>query len=140
MTELERKALLGDREAQKQLTKSGILLPCPFCGGNAKRKIKITTDKKLITGDVYVNCEHCGFEYNPVIPVYSIEIALKVIVDMWNTRPAPPIGWCGECKHSSYYEEYGNRWCNLNLGSRIVRENDYCNHFEPKECEENAVD
>lgn len=57
----------------------------------------------------------------------------------WNDA-VKSIGRCGECKHSSYYEEYGNRWCNLNLGSRIVRENDYCNHFEPKEREENAVD
>lgn len=36
MTELERRALLGDQQAQKQLTESRILLPCN-CGGNAIR-------------------------------------------------------------------------------------------------------
>lgn len=34
MTDLERRALLGDQEAQKQLTESGTLLPCD-CGGKA---------------------------------------------------------------------------------------------------------
>lgn len=67
----------------------------------------------------------------PVVEQKPIEIHWEE----WNTRPAPPIGRCGECKHSSYDEEYGNRWCNLNLGSRIVRENDYCNNFKPKENE-----
>ena len=32
MTELERRALLGDQEAQKECTEQGIVLPCPFCG------------------------------------------------------------------------------------------------------------
>ena len=32
MTELERRALLGDKEAQKECTEKGIVLPCPFCG------------------------------------------------------------------------------------------------------------
>lgn len=32
MTELERKALLGDKGAQRECTEEGIVLPCPFCG------------------------------------------------------------------------------------------------------------
>ena len=27
------RALLGDREAAKRLTDAGVLVPCPFCGG-----------------------------------------------------------------------------------------------------------
>lgn len=34
MTDTE-KALLGDREASKRLTDAGVLLKCPFCGGEA---------------------------------------------------------------------------------------------------------
>lgn len=30
MTELERRALLGDREAQEECARKGILLQCPF--------------------------------------------------------------------------------------------------------------
>ena len=29
-----KRALLGDKEAAKRLTEAGVLLPCPFCGGN----------------------------------------------------------------------------------------------------------
>lgn len=32
MTDLERRALLGDRQAQDECTRRGIVLPCPFCG------------------------------------------------------------------------------------------------------------
>lgn len=32
MTELERKALMGDEQAQEECTRQGIVLPCPFCG------------------------------------------------------------------------------------------------------------
>ena len=31
MTDLVRRALLGDRGAQKECTAQGIALPCPFC-------------------------------------------------------------------------------------------------------------
>lgn len=30
--ELIRRALMGSREAQKECTRRGIVLPCPFCG------------------------------------------------------------------------------------------------------------
>ena len=32
----EKRALLGDHEAAKRLTDVGVLLPCPFCGGEAE--------------------------------------------------------------------------------------------------------
>ena len=38
MTDLVRRALLGDRESQEECTKQGIVLPCPFCGGEAELK------------------------------------------------------------------------------------------------------
>lgn len=38
MTDLERRALLGDRQAQEECTRHGIVLPCPFCGGDYEPK------------------------------------------------------------------------------------------------------
>lgn len=35
MTDLERRALLGDQQAQEECTRRGIVLACPFCGGSA---------------------------------------------------------------------------------------------------------
>lgn len=31
MKEIERRALMGDKEAQKECTEQGIILPCPWC-------------------------------------------------------------------------------------------------------------
>ena len=31
-----KRALLGDHEASKRLTDAGVLVPCPFCGGEAE--------------------------------------------------------------------------------------------------------
>lgn len=51
MTELERRALLGDRQAQEECTRLGIVLPCPFCGN-----IPITEDNRVF-------CGVCGLSY-----------------------------------------------------------------------------
>lgn len=77
MTELERKALLGDKEAQKECTEKGILLPCPFCSGYASIH---TTD---MISTIYAVCQKCRTR---TIGFYSHETAIKV----WNTRQAPP--------------------------------------------------
>lgn len=38
MTDLERRALLGDSEAQRECMEKGIVLPCWRCGGQAEAK------------------------------------------------------------------------------------------------------
>ena len=38
MTDLERRALLGDAEAQRECTEKGIVLGCWRCGGDAEVK------------------------------------------------------------------------------------------------------
>ena len=81
--ELKRRALLGDREAQQECTRSEIVLPCPKCG---KGKI-IYWDKKM----KWYSCWDCGLKSSPK---KSFEEALS----NWNTRPAPPVGRCRDCK------------------------------------------
>ena len=39
MTDLERRALLGDAEAQRECTENGIVLPCWRCGGGRSERI-----------------------------------------------------------------------------------------------------
>lgn len=135
MTELERRALLGDPEALRECTEKGIVLPCQFCGSKY-------TQVRYMGWENYPSPFEAGYR-GECTDCHALTGAYKTKEEAlvaWNTRPAPPIGRCGECKHSSCDEEYGNRWCNLNLGSRIVGENDYCGHFKQKEREENAVD
>ena len=51
MDSLVRKALLGDREAQRECTEKGIVLPCPLCGN----------ENNIISnwGMFRVWCPHC---------------------------------------------------------------------------------
>ena len=71
MTDDVRAALLGDHEAAKRLTEQGVLLRCPFCGGEA-RMIGVGKWR-------YATCTECG-----------VEGPIKMDVDearlSWNTR------------------------------------------------------
>ena len=120
--ELIRRALLGDREAQQECTRSEIVLPCPKCG---KGKI-IYWDKKM----KWYSCWDCGLKSSPK---KSFEEALS----NWNTRPAPPVGRCKDCRWYEYGKEYGKAWypyCkHLDGLANSVKTTDFCNYFEPKE-------
>lgn len=135
MDNLVRKALLGDREAQRECTEKGILLPCPLCGGKATMQQDITGRESY-----HVVCSNVKDMCNLIagLPMWSEseEDALKV----WNTRPAPPIGRCGECEHYNR----GRRYCELlsqdpeqGLGDYVeMRPNDFCSYFKPREEEQ----
>lgn len=119
MTELERRALLGDRQAQEECTRQGILLPCPFCGGKA-----------VVFYDS--NCELFGVRCrNPKCSGFDMKAdyntSRRAAVAGWNFRPEPPVGRCGECanQHSSEFCECRD-------------EEDFCSDFAPKEGEENG--
>ena len=123
MTELELRALLGDQQAQKQLTESRILLPCN-CGGNAIR----------LAPPMYysyrVACEVCRMNTGGYKTQEEADSA-------WNRRPAPPIGRCDDCNHR--YENEDNEY-ECEIHNICPDDNFYCKDFEPKEREENAVD
>ena len=73
MTDLERRALLGDRQAQEECTRNEIVLPCPHCRGNAKVSFKNARfigqnsrgDKKLVYR-VQVICNKCRSRGKPI--------------------------------------------------------------------------
>lgn len=134
MTGLERRALLGDRQAQEECTKQKITLPCPLCGEQAD--IVVQKDAGLII------CKRCKL-YKPfTIVLDGVNKARRA----WNTRAAPPIGRCGECKHSTnpaaltmIYGEPGTLTCHHGpCNRRNVNKNDFCSYFEPKGGEENG--
>ena len=108
MIELERRALLGDKQAQNQCTEKGILLPCPFC------------EKEPIAEDNRVFCGYCGLAYE--------ELDAGLSLRAWNTRPAPPIGRCRKCKRKTLRS--GRIFCEVN---GIMNEDDFCSYFESKE-------
>lgn len=136
MTNLERLALLGDKGAQKECTEKGILLPCPFCGGEAELNFPLDIQPVIDENGAYIDaditeipsyayCSACGASAD----TYEDE---ENAIKAWNTRQAPPIGRCEDCERR-YENEYGVYFC-----SHIEAEcgdNDYCSYFEPR-CEE----
>lgn len=172
MTDLERRALLGDRQAQEECTRRGIVLGCPHCRGNAKVSFKDTRfigqnirgDKKLVYR-VQVICNKCRSRGKPIfteplinpnpyitkwgncyhaeseVCVEETKRFLPYVLEAlaaWNTRPAPPIGRCGECAKSPNIgtKTKGMRWCR-NF-RKEVKPDGFCNYFEPREDNSNG--
>lgn len=120
MDSLVRKALLGDREAQRECTEKGIVLPCPFCGSDGS-KIKLNFD--FATSTAWTKCQVCGVTY--AIHTFGIEEEKDFyLINDWNTRPAPPVGRCGECKNWNGGDCYRQE---------LTKSDDFCSYFEPRE-------
>ena len=74
MSKDEKRALLGDHEAAKRLTEAGVLVPCPFCGGEAM--VEYDTIEPF---EYTVFCGDCG-----VVPTTSEDEQVARLA--WNTR------------------------------------------------------
>lgn len=121
MDELIRRALLGDQQAQQACTDKGIALTCPFCQGEAILEYDVAAPFEY---DVV--CGDCGI-------MKGISEDKNVAIREWNTRPAPPVGRCKDCR----WYEYGKAWypyCNHPDGlANSVKTTDFCSYFELKE-------
>ena len=74
-----RAALLGDHEAAKRLTDAGVLLPCPFCGGEVYENQWV--DYKYDSIRVVMQCNRCSVQTPIYVSVRRARLA-------WNTRAA----------------------------------------------------
>lgn len=130
MTELERRALLGDRQAQEECTEKGIVLPCPCCGSDAE----IVTELEFVLGEAgcfrTVKCKSCFLEAG----LYRKD---NDALNKWNTRPAPPIGRCGECKYYKPEQKSGAclpAECDSPHSTLFpVKPDTFCSYFKPRE-------
>ena len=120
--ELIRRALLGSRGAQQECTEKGIVLPCPFCGN---KNILISN-----WGMWRCWCSEC-------LGKSGDSLRERDAIKHWNTRPAPPVGRCENCKfytvlghckvHSQEPDQHGS-------GAYVeMLPDDFCSYFEPKE-------
>lgn len=75
-----KRAMLGDKKAQEEITARGELLPCPHCGKEASI-IKDT----VIIGDLYG--VRCGDENCCAYDKTAEYSDLIVAIADWNTRP-----------------------------------------------------
>ena len=124
MTELERRALMGDKQAQEECTRKGILLPCWKCGGEAEVNELHTGGKPVYA--VACKKHHCG--------AYGAgNVSVPKAIEFWNTRPAQPVGRCMECGH--WYKDH----CTTGpCAAEKTDEDFYCRCFKPKKGEGDA--
>lgn len=140
--ELIHRALLGNQEAQKACTEKGIKIPCPTCGKSDCIEIM----------DCYTahgggcECQDYKKDYFKCVCSYlnggcgtsiGVSKTKEEALEKWNTRPAPPVGRCGECRfytvlghcmvHSQEADQYG-------CGNYVeMLKTDFCSYFEPEE-------
>lgn len=120
MTDLERRALLGDKQAQEECTRQGILLPCWKCGGEAEVN-------ELHTGGKPIYAVACKKHYCGAYGAGSASVPKAI--EFWNTRPAPPIGRCKDCANACP-GTYGPVCV---IHGQNTDDDAWCNEFEPKE-------
>lgn len=130
MNDLERRALLGDRQAQEECTRRGIALACPFCGGEASVSCDPdgTVDAMGRTWAYTVVCNKC-------CATSGLGFSQIMMIKKWNTRPGPPIGRCGECANAC---NPGDNIVTCGIFDRDMMPDDFCSQFEPKGGEENG--
>ena len=119
--ELIRRALMGSREAQQTCTDKGIMLPCPFCQGEAIVEYDVAAPFEY---DVV--CGDCGI-------MKGISEDKNVAIREWNTRPAPPVGRCGECKAKEEAVVNDKGFLVCPASGMEITDNDFYSYFEPKE-------
>ena len=130
--ELIRRALMGDEQAQQECTEKRIVLPCPYCGSD-----KLYVDGPYRSDDIPaamindIDRDYDGFSVSCSCGNY-IEVEYGTFKDTlakWNTRPAPPVGRCKDCK---FYTSMSH--CQVHsLGPDQYYPEDFCSYFEPKE-------
>lgn len=119
MNEFERRALLGDKQAQEECTRQGIVQACPFCGRSEE------TVFKLAHSNLYAHKRTGKCALDGMI-IYNLAD--------WNTRPAPPLGRCAECAH-----RYKGHCVSGPCAAEETDADFYCRNFKEKENKDNAL-
>lgn len=138
MDGLIRRALIGDREARDLCTNKGVAIPCPICG---KEDCIEILDCYTAAG-LKSECESFRKNYFKCICNHlkggcgtstGVSETKQEALCKWNTRPAPPVGRCGECKakEKAVINDKGFLIC-PSSGMEIT-DNDFCSYFKPKE-------
>ncbi|OUP22984.1 hypothetical protein [Gemmiger sp. An194] len=119
MTDLECRALMGDKQAQEECTRKGIVLACPFCGGDFDAEFNGVMFKMERT-NLYAH-KRTG----------RCVLDGEIIFDLsdWNTRPAPPVGRCEGCALKDTFD------CVCSKNGYTDKIMEYCSFFAPKEGE-----
>lgn len=86
--DIMKRALLGDKKAQEELTEKGELLPCPICGGKAEHGLNKRDTRKRFGVYHIIATTQCSICTTKVTMAGTDrEKAYKYSDGAWNTRP-----------------------------------------------------
>ena len=128
---LIRLALLGNKQAQEKLANKFIPIPCAFCQSDGSN-IKVQYDK----GVAWTECQVCG-ACGPIVEADDEYTGEKAAIYAHNTRPAPPVGTCRDCKfymvlgHCQVHSQVADE-CGPGITVEMLPD-DFCSYFTPKE-------
>lgn len=125
--ELIRRALLRDQKAQEELSNKFIPIPCAFCKADGSN-MKVQYDK----GVAWMECQVCG-ACGPLVESDDEYTGEKAAIRAHNTRPAPPVGRCGECKAKEKAVVNNKGFLVCPASGMEIADNDFCSYFEPRE-------
>lgn len=115
--ELIKRALLGDKQAQKECTEKGIVLPCPFCGSIMEFQVQ---DGELGKPEIIVSHPNNECLLSKLDVTYDNKDGLK----KWNTR-APAIYFCEHCPY------WKTPYCYCSDKNIIPSPFDFCSFGQP---------
>lgn len=126
MIDLERRAMLGDRQAQEECTRKGIMLACPFCGGKASVSCDPngTVDAMERIWAYTVVCNRC-------CATSGLGFSQIMMIRKWNTRCVPPVGLSKDCKSWRGDQNDADAPCSDCDG--IMEADNCCKNYEPRE-------
>lgn len=119
MTELERRAMMGDRQAQEECTEKGIALPC--CHGNSCVIIHWNIESYDMCRVVSV--DGCCFQSM----IYFTE---KEALDNWNTRSTDLVGRCKDCAHKAKATVNAKGFLICPASGMEISDYDFCSYFQ----------
>lgn len=94
-----------------------------YIGGACEMLIKSATVEEMYIEDEVLVGVSSGSEFFTLQEKEWYETE-KDALKSWNTRPAPPIGRCGECRNWNEGDCYRQE---------LTKSTDYCSYFEPRE-------
>lgn len=143
MSDLIRRALLGDRESQEECTRQGIVLSCPFCGGTPIFEVVSRYCTSVTFEAIYeAKCRKCGMAGIRSTSEIALKNGKPVVyrdgymecLTAWNMRTVMPIGRCGSCAWR------GTMGCVWEMVDDVEAPgpDGYCSAWAPREEEENG--
>ena len=130
VTDLIRRALLGDESAQEECTEKGILLPCPFCGS---KSVSFECQDSTWRGRHGVMCTNSLCIAYDITPQYG---TAKSAIKDWNTRKTPPIWRCKVCSYKRRATVNNKGFLICPASGMEIDDDDFCSYFELDELNE----